>query len=181
MRINSDRPIEIIKRLVTDHLVTIWPHPDDMAWMQDPSAPVAVARIYADAQLSVPIATNGWRKRVICGSKHQEPAITIVAGFGVGASDEAMLLLAENMEPVMAMHTDASVRDNVVRIKGAEIGIVLVPATVLQKRPHRGIVPGSTSLHWFRIERLGANGWEPAAGEAITIPASALPTEFDPS
>ena len=65
MRIDAARPIEIVKRLVTDHLVTVWPHPDDMAWMHDASASVVATRIYADAQLSVPIAPNGWKKRVI--------------------------------------------------------------------------------------------------------------------
>jgi hypothetical protein len=66
MRIVSDRPIEILKSAVKEHLASVWADPRLLTPLFSPTAPpTRVDRWFLDQQMTVPVAKDSLQKRLI--------------------------------------------------------------------------------------------------------------------
>lgn len=182
MRIIADKPIELLRGLVNEHLTRVVTL-DGYQWMSDDSKPVPDASRFVTIPTELrtmsihsafmqinpadfaPVDLRALNARLILnGPEGTGIRYDVVAAFGPddpGSQD--LLLVTSDGTIVFAVHTNAAIHaDGVIQIRGAEAGVALL--TIAQLRADRGkkLLYSGSSVNSFGVERRADGGpWYP--------------------
>jgi hypothetical protein len=160
MRIISEKPIEIVRALVRDHLVRLWIEPEELLGIVDPNAVAApITACFAEHTCATKVnpATLGTRT-VLSSERAGERTFAIIGALGPDSAADIVLVLTDKMEPIFAVQTHAAIHsDGVIQIAGAESGITLLTAEQAKAQRNRVMVRG-LSLRAFSLEERDATG-----------------------
>lgn len=156
MRVVPKKPVEIIRTLARDHLVQVWPSPEQIACIRDRTrVPATRVTCFLDPTLQKQVDLNDLRTRVVLESDAETPPFKIVATLLPDSAEEMMLLLTGDGDVLMATQGDVSIQpDGVIQISGAVPGITLLTPEQLRAQQGRKLYRGAT-VRGFSVEERG--------------------------
>lgn len=187
MRIIADKPIELLRALVNDHLPRVMPLGDDLAWVsnirsQPPpemldlvEIPLELRTMPGDASAIKPmdwstfprIELTSLNSRIVLhGPESAGVQYEIVAALGPDIPNAPLLLLVTvDGGVVIATHTETAVHaDGIVQLSGAEPSVYLATADQMRADHGKKLLRSGTGLRSLSLEHRGDDGvWRKVA------------------
>lgn len=186
MRIIADKPLELLRALVNEHLARVIPL-DGVQWLSDDSAlpdpsryvtlpselcsmlnPASAAVVAAkEAARFTPVDLKALDTRIVlCGpapaGSVEEVRFDVVAAIGPDFPTPILLLTSDGTV-VHASHTNMAVDENgVIQIGGYESRISLMTTAEIRAERGKRVLLGGTCVTSFSVERrINGGPWSP--------------------